>query len=385
MASFKMVPKEEITGKVTDGHATNSGLGRAEKSEIGDFSHERAATYTPTDSLVIERWFACLPRSGWLIVAALALVLLLIPAILAYLDGVGIARLFDDYRALFIYPFLIAYLLVACHLVVQKTRESVAQALRPLVQLDEKTFIQVVNRACRVSPMGELSALGVGMAIGLAINIVFEPIEPEPYFMELYGYSCRIVIWGAIIWAIYVSFAVTRLTNTLLRQPIRVEIFDLGPFQPIGRQSLWLSLMFVGGMMLGLLSSNFAEETLRLEYLIINAVIIALIVVIFFLNTHNVHRVLAATKQQKLDSVEHHLARAYYRLEELIAEDQDTYAVATELNVLAISKQELKAIRTWPYNTEMVRTIFISIVTPLLVAFARVVAVLWDTGRFLPS
>ena len=24
MASFKMVPKEEITGKVTDGHATNS-------------------------------------------------------------------------------------------------------------------------------------------------------------------------------------------------------------------------------------------------------------------------------------------------------------------------------------------------------------------------
>jgi hypothetical protein len=203
--------------------------------------------------------------------------------------------------------------------------------------------------------------------------------------MELYGYSCRIVIWGVIIWAIYVSFTVTRLTNTLLRQPIRVEIFDLGPFQPIGRQSLWLSLMFVGGMMLGLLSSNFAEEELRLEYLIINAVIIALIVVIFFLNTHNVHRVLAATKQQKLESVEHHLARAYYRLEELIAENQDTYAVATELNALAISKQELKAIRTWPYNTEMVRTIFISIVTPLLVAFARVVAVLWDTGRFLPS
>lgn len=380
-----MVPKEETTGKVTTDHATNSGMRRAEKSDIGDFSYEPAATYTPTDSLLIERWFARLPRSRWWLVAALGLVFLLMPALLAYVDGVGIARLFDDYRAQFVYPFLIAYLLVACHLVVQKTRESVAQALRPLVQLDEKTFMQVVNRACRISPMGELSALGVGMAIGLAINIVFEPIEPQPYFMELYGYSCRIVIWGFVVWAIYVSFAVTRLTNTLLRQPIRVEVFDLRPFQPIGRQSLWLSLIFVGGMMLGLLSSNFAEEELRLEYLIINAVIIALIVAIFFLNTHNVHRVLAATKQQQLESVDHHLARAYYRLEELIAENQDTYAVATELNALAISKQELKAIRTWPYNTEMLRTIFISIVTPLLVAFARVVAVLWDTGRFLPS
>jgi hypothetical protein len=33
----------------------------------------------------------------------------------------------------------------------------------------------------------------------------------------------------------------------------------------------------------------------------------------------------------------------------------------------------------------MVRTIFISIVTPLLVAIARVAVVLLDSGRFLPS
>jgi hypothetical protein len=316
--------------------------------------------------------------------AALTLVLLLTPVILAYLDGVSSARLFGDYRALFIYPLLIAYLLAACHLV-QETREPVAQALRPLVQVDETTFMQLVNRACRVSLVGELSALGVGMAISLAINIVFEPIEPEPYFTEIYGYLSRIVMWGFVAWTIYCIFAVTRLTNALLRQPIRVEVFDLRPFKPIGRQSLWLSLVCVGGMILGPLSSNFTEEVLRLEYLIVNAVVIALIVVVFFVNTHNVHRVLASAKRQNLDSVEHHLARAYYRLEESIGANQDTFAAATELNALAISKQELKTIRTWPYNTEMVRTIFISIVTPLLVAIARVAVVLLDSGRFLPS
>jgi hypothetical protein len=223
------------------------------------------------------------------------------------------------------------------------------------------------------------------MAIGLVINIVFEPIEPGPYLLEHYSYPARIIVWGVVVWAIYAAFAVTQLTNTLLRQPICVEIFDLEPFQPIGRQSLWLSLFFVGGMLLGLLSGNFSEDVLRLEYLIVNAAIIALIVAVFFLNTHNVHRVLAATKQQNLDSVERHLARAYYKLKELIAENQDTFAVATELNALAVSKQELKAIRTWPYNTEMLRTIFISIVTPLVVAIARVVAVLVDPERFLPS
>jgi hypothetical protein len=141
--------------------------------------------------------------------------------------------------------------------------------------------------------------------------------------------------------------------------------------------------MFAGGMMLGLLSSNFAEAELRLEYVITNVAIIALIVAVFLLNTHNVHRVLAATKRQKLASVELHLARAYYRLEELIAANQDTHTVATELNALAISKQELKAIRTWPYNTQMLRTIFISVVIPLLIAIVRQAAVLLDLWRFV--
>ena len=383
MCSAKAVSKEATTGKATDGHATTNDLGHAEKSALGDSSQEPAATYTPADSLLIDRWFAGRPRSRWWIVAALGLVLLLAPAFLAYLDGVVIAPLFTDFRALFIQPLLVAYLLAAGHLV-QKTREGVAQTLRPLVQLDENAFRQAVNRACRVSPMGELSALAVGMAIGVAINFVFEPLEPEPYFMELYAYLSRIVLWGVIGWAIYVAFAVTRLTNTLLRQRIRVDIFDLRPFQPIGRQSLWLSLMFAGGMMLGLLSSNFAEAELRLEYLVSNAVILALIVAVFFVNTHNVHRLLAATRREKLELVEHHLARAYYRLEELIAENRDTYTVATELNALVTSKQQLKAIRTWPYNTEMLRTIFVSILAPLLVAIiGRVAAFLLDTGRLV--
>lgn len=384
MAAAKMAPMDETSNIITESHATDGGLRRVERSDMGDFSREPAAIYTPTDSLLIERWFDRIPRSRRWMVAAPALALLLMPAVLAYGDGVGIERLFDDYRALFIYPLLFAYLFIACHFLL-KTRESVAQALRPLVPLDEKTFMQHVHRACRVSPLGELSALGAGMAIGLAINIVFEPIEPQPYLLELYSYPSRIVMWGVVVWAIYVAFAVTRLTNRLLRQPMRVEIFDLRPFQPIGRQSLWLSLMFVGGMMLGLLSGNFSEDVLRLEYLINNAVILALIVAIFFLNTHSVHRVLAGTKRQELESVDRHLARAYHRLEELIDQNRDTYAVASELNALATSKQELKAIRTWPYNTEMLRTIFISIVTPLLVALARVVTVLWDSGRFLPS
>jgi hypothetical protein len=324
---------------------------------------------------------ARVPRSGGWIAAGLVLGFLLAPAIVSRVDGIGMPRLLADYRALLIYPLLIAYLLVTGHLV-QKTRVSVARALRPLVQLDEGAFGEVVARSSRVNPRGEWAALAVGLGVGLAINVVFEPVEPEPYFLERYAYLARIIVWGFVAWAVYAAFAVTRLTNTLLRQPLRVDIFDLRPFQPIGRQSLWLSLMFVGGMVLGLLSSNFTEAELRLEYLISNAFVVALIVAVFFVNTHGVHRVLAAAKRQRLATVERNLAGAYYRLEALIAERQDTHATATELSALALSKQELRSIRTWPYNTEMLRTLFISVVTPLLVALARVTADLLDIGRF---
>ena len=69
-------------------------------------------------------------------------------------------------------------------------------------------------------------------------------------------------------------------------------------------------------------------------------------------------------------------------MENLATENKDTYAVATEMNAWAIGKQELKATRTWPYNTEMLRTIFISIMTPLVVGLSRLVAALLASGGF---
>ena len=332
--------------------------------------------------MLIERWLARMPPSiRWAAGGFGLLLLLLLPIVLAYLDGLGMRRLLADYRAQFIYPLMIAYLLVGCHFV-QRTRESVAKALRPLVQLDESTFMQVVNQGCRVSPIGELIGFGVGASLGLAINIAFEPIEPTRLFLlSHYAYLSRIVLWGVSGWAVFIAFAATRLTNTLLRQPVRVEIFDLKPFQPIGRQSLFLSLLLIGGMLLGLLTSNFGRAELRLEYLIVNLAIIALTVAIFLLNTHRVHRLLAATKRQKLESVERHLARDFNRLEALISKDLDTHAVATELNALVTSKRELETIQTWPYNMEMLRTILISVVVPpVFTVIGRVAAGVLSAG-----
>ena len=132
-------------------------------------------------------------------------------------------------------------------------------------------------------------------------------------------------------WSLFLIMSITRMTNALLDLPITVNIFHLQPFAPIGRQSVWLSLTLVGAVTISLLSVSYGEQELWLEYAIIYSVLLISIVVIFLLNTHTVHSVLAAAKSDRLESIEQYLARDYFRFEELLTAGGDTHIVATEL------------------------------------------------------
>jgi hypothetical protein len=46
-------------------------------------------------------------------------------------------------------------------------------------------------------------------------------------------------------------------------------------------------------------------------------------------------------------------------------ERQDPGQVAAEFNALAAYEQRLAGTRTWPYNTSMLRTLFVSFLVPL--------------------
>ncbi len=56
--------------------------------------------------------------------------------------------------------------------------------------------------------------------------------------------------------------------------------------------------------------------------------------------------------------------------------------MATEVQAWLTLERRLSRPRTWPYDTEMLRTLFISVSTPLLVAIARTVGTYLTEGRF---
>jgi hypothetical protein len=209
------------------------------------------------------------------------------------------------------------------------------------------------------------------MAVGLTINLLFEPLEENANILEIYAYLSRIVLFGGVGWTIYVLIATTRLTTVLLRQPLNVDILDIRPFEPIGRQSLWLSLALIGGAVLSLFSVSYQNQFLWLEYAIVYSVVMVVAVLVFFLNMRGAHRVLATTKRRQLEFVDRTLVDVYRRFQQLVAEECDTLTLATKINAIAAIKHELKTARTWPYNTEMLRTLFISVLAPLFAGLAR--------------
>jgi hypothetical protein len=332
--------------------------------------------YVPTDSLYFDRLIA---QAGWSRrrgVILIGVVLLLLPFLVAYLEAGSewwVLLMDRRGRQLFFYPLMITYWLAVIG-PVQRTEEDVARAIRPLAQVDDGAYVATVAESCRVRAVGELAGIAAGVIFFLALEQQPD-ILPEFPIASRYVYFAGLVMFGVIGWSIFVSFTITRLTNSLLRLPVEIDIFNTEGLSPIGRQSLYLALVFIGAILLSLffiVSPSSLQDFLSVENLVIYGILITLTVGIFFLNMHRTHALLAAEKAKQLSLTEHSLAKAYYALQNAIADGEDTLEPATTVNALSAGKRELRRTRTWPYNTEMLQTLAISIVTPLALGLARV-------------
>ena len=387
MTSVKTVPDDEITSKIKDGYVAGDDLSHTEYRDVEHPLHRTgdAAMYMPADSFAIDRWFDRLPWARRWSIAMIGAILLLLGVILFLAPVVtdwrnGGTEIFPApdvnwFRPLFP-PLVTVYILIVIQLL-ERTRESVAQSLRPLVQVDDEKYVAVVRRACRANPVGEIIGFGIGAAFFLAIEGRFHG-PPGYYWISFYYYVTSLIMFGAIGWSVFAVITITRMTNALLRQPIEVDIFDVAPLEPIGMQSLYLSLAFLGAVVLSFPSSPY--PFLSWQNTAIYGVMTLIIVLVFFVNMYGTHGLLASTKKRHTAVVQREFAQTYRQLRHLAASHQDTHVAATDLNAWSVAKHELKATRTWPYNTEMLRTLFISIMMPLAVGISRLVAALLASG-----
>jgi hypothetical protein len=85
------------------------------------------------------------------------------------------------------------------------------------------------------------------------------------------------------------------------------------------------------------------------------------------------HRVLATEKKRELDAVQAHILTACRALVQRLEAGEDTGRLGAEINGLAAYEKRVQAARTWPYNTTMLRTLFVSVVIPAGAAAAQAI------------
>ncbi len=309
----------------------------------------------------------------------LAILYVLLPFGLAWMEG-NFSDLIaaDDWRATLVAPLIVVYILILVP-IMGKSDRGIVTRMRPLVQIDDDAYRALVRSAVDGGKYTEPVAFGIGASVGL-LAVGPWPWQADGWMFPIYILATNMLMYGLLAWAIAGSIHATRLTNTLLRQPLEVDIFDLTPFEPIGRQSLLLSFSFVVGITISLLLISPSEDFLNPANFVIYSILIFVSVFVFFLNMRPTHRVLASVKARELDDARQQIRLLYRRLQRAHLEsDVSPEAAVTrtaDLNAWLAMEQRLKLTRTWPYNTEMLRTLTVSVLTPIAVALSRVAVVL---------
>jgi hypothetical protein len=314
----------------------------------------------PSSSL-FEAWIAR-PRHPWINVG-FALACLVVPFLAVWAEGhMDWLLETDQWRALLIPPTIIAYILAAAPRMA--TMDSrVIESLQPLLDDSDASVTRVVRETGVVAPRNEVLAFGCGVAFALLLNA--RGVLIELTWLELVMLLEVALMYGLLAVVIYGSIHSTRVTGALLRQHLRVNPLDVSPFEAVGRQSLLLSLVFVGGITLSLLLVGVSPAILRRwEFWAIYAPLVSIPVVVFFLNMAPTHRLLQAARDVELRRVDGLIRQACASLVRELEQGVSAAESAQRVSALTAYEARLLQARTWPYNTAMLRAVFVSILVP---------------------
>jgi hypothetical protein len=303
------------------------------------------------------------PRPVWVKVCV-SLFLLTLPFAITILSGMtGEMINHGLWRYLLLTPSIIIYIWLGSPILDRQSKE-VTRSLRTISALDDESYSAFLEKTQTINPRSEWIVIGVGSIVGLAINSASEFGETGILF-QVYWTLSMVVMYALMAWIIYLSVLSTRTGDALLRQPLHINIFNPAPFEAIGRQGLLLAMMFIGGITLSLVFSFRVENLAQPLFWLIYLSLMLVTLLIFFVSMRPAHNVLAKKKVQELTSIRRTLELLGQELLQCVENQQDASKVASEFNALAAYEGRLLGVRTWPYNTSMLRTLFFSFLVPL--------------------
>ena len=273
-----------------------------------------------------------------------------------------------SWRGLLIPPTIFIYILIIAPFMA-KLDSQVLDSLQTIF-IDQTVYQDIINSSA-IKPINEMFAIGIGCIIG--IIIAFSSIEDGISWVSFYWLITNMLLFGLLIWTIFVSIKGTGLISTLLKQPLNVDPFNTTPFQTIGRQSLMIAIVFIGGITISLMFIGLdLLKVNQIEQWLVYIPFAITPIVLFFMNMLPTHKVLADAKNHELEVLRNQLHKSCRKLVKIMEEGELESNLADNICALSIYEKQLCETPTWPYNTGMLRTLFFSVLIPVGTLLGRI-------------
>jgi hypothetical protein len=322
-------------------------------------------------STLVEQWVERTGLSWARLTVAVGLVLMLLLAGAACLDGV-LAEPFDAdlWRRAVGHPAIITYtLLIVPRL--RRLRDAAIEAFRSCCMEDDDCR-PLVAKASIFNKRSQWLAVGIGAVAGLVLE------RPWPYasfWLTLYGLLAMGLMYGLAGWFTYSSLAGTRLFTELHARSREISVFQLESLEPIARWSLGIALSYVGGITLGLLFTP--QLVPNFETIMVYGILTVVPVLVFFLNMKSTHDIMVEAKRRERKTVSDRLAAASQALIQRAAkgETEELGDLPDLIATWLAYEERVKAVPEWPYTAEIRRSLLGSSLLPAAVGISRTVVI----------
>ena len=267
-------------------------------------------------------------------------------------------------------PTIIVYILIIGRMLIP-IQDKAVRSLRQISALNDEEYAQLVQETQQKTSKGAAPALLAGFLFGFFPSLPWVGNEGLSW-ANLYFPLVTGLMFGLLALVIQQSVSEGHLSSRLLQNPLNFDIFYTTPFIPIGLNGLAGALAFVGGSTIVVFYTAAGRLGFSWVDIGLHCSLILVTLLIFFMTMRPTHRVLREAKIAEQDNLRRYLAEAYRRLEAMsLEEKQNILQFSTEVSLWREYEERLKEVPTWPYNAGMLRTLFASILLPVLVTLGQ--------------
>jgi hypothetical protein len=297
-----------------------------------------------------------------------------------YLDGYHrVFDRFDFWKSSLEPPAVLAYVLLVHRLLDLYGRRAV-QSLRPVVNLDDGLFTELVARMSATIVRYQWVAMVVSSALSVLLLSKWNDWAGGFQWSTLMATVTSLGEYALLGSSVYLVIARNRLFTQLFKQPLEIDVFDPAPLRPMARWGLSVAAAIMGGVTLSMLLVGGTQDLLGLDHLPAYLVATATAVMSFFGSLLGAHRVLAHAKEKELSAVRGKLSALYNRLWRHTGngithgiEERDAARITAWLGY----ERRIAQAQEWPYTVNTLGGLFASVLLPIIVTVIQQIILWW--------